>query len=122
MRCACGPESHHLSPLRVIKGDADLGEQTSEEIERGCGERPSRCPWLELSDPFVTEVVRARKWWVNGELDEKYPHGVPNVIVMGVEIYDGALNGIQVYDVREDREARRLEQQKRDLEREGKAR
>lgn len=75
--------------------------------------RPHGCPWAALSNPYVVEVIRARKWWENGAIDARYPNGVPAAIAEGIDIYDAALNAVQVNDSREDREEREREARER---------
>jgi hypothetical protein len=48
-------------------------------------------------------VIRAHRHWKVGELSALYPDGVPEALRFGIEVYDAALNAIQVTDMREDR-------------------
>lgn len=88
--------------MRVTRGEDDEAERELAACERITGERAS-CPWQALNTPFVLEVIRARKWHEAGELDLRYPDGVPNVVIWGIDVYDNAFNATQVHDMREDR-------------------
>lgn len=68
-----------------------------------------------MRDPFVAEVVQAYRWHEAGQLDLKYPLGVPNVVMWGIEQWASALNSVQVHDMREERERREREFEEREL-------
>jgi hypothetical protein len=97
-----------------VISDADAADVALDACEEASGERPDGCPWAALNTPFVLEVIRARNWHDAGELAERYPDGVPNIIVWAIDVYDAAFNGVQVHDMREDREKREEEQRERD--------
>lgn len=88
-----------------------------DDYEGATGDRPAGCPWAALDTPFVAEIIRARNWRECGELDQRYPHGVPNVIVDAIDVYDAAFNATQVHDMREDRERREQEARDRETQR-----
>ena len=81
------------------------------------GIEPVSCPWRAFSDPYVAEVLRAYRWWKAGQLESRYPGGVPAPIASGVEVYDSALNSVQVVDMRADREKREAERKEREANR-----
>ena len=68
--------------------------------------RPETCPWSAISHPYSQAVIRAHRHWKVGELSALYPDGVPEALRFGIEVYDAALNAIQVTDMREDRAPR----------------
>lgn len=107
--CDCEGEAWSSRPLRVIAAGEicdDPGERVYSLCEAATGSRPVGCPWWSLRDPFVAETVRAYGWREAGQLEVKYPLGVPARIVWGVEVYASALNSVRVFDIRE-REAER---------------
>lgn len=79
------------------------------EAEVATGTRPLGCPWKALSDPFVSEVMRAHRWWKSGQLEARYAGRVPAFIVQAVEVFDSALNSVQVHDIREEQKQREEE-------------
>jgi hypothetical protein len=66
--------------------------------------RPDTCPWRAISHPYSQAVIRAHRHWKVGELSALYPDGVPEALRFGIEVYDAALNAIQVADIRADRD------------------
>lgn len=84
-------------------------EKAYSSVEEATGDKPDGCPWASLSSPFVSEVLRARGWREHGQLEHRYPDGVPNVIVDAIDVYDAAYNATQVHDLREDRKKRDAE-------------
>lgn len=68
-----------------------------------------------MRDPFVAEVARAFRWYEAKQLDLKYPDGVPNVVMWGVDQWAGALSATQVHDMREERKRREAEAEAREL-------
>jgi hypothetical protein len=105
MRCPCGGEVP--SALREApEAGHVIAETLLDDCEAATGERPSGCPWRAFADPYVAEVLRAHRWWKSGQLATRYPTGVPAPIAWGVEVYDVALNTVQVVDMRADREKR----------------
>lgn len=99
--------------LRVLEDDP--GERILTDCQEASGERPSGCPWASFADPFIVEVIRAHRWWKAGELSTRYGGLVSARIVWGIEVYDSALNGVQVYDMRLDREKREEERREQEL-------
>ena len=95
--------------------DQDPGEQVLRSCEAASGERPTACPWRAFADPYVSAVIRAHRWWKVGELTTRYGDRVPERIAWGVEVYDAALNAVQVHDMREDREQREMERREAEL-------
>lgn len=78
----------------------DAGEQVLSGIEAATGTRPPGCPWRQLSDPFVASCVRALRPYRAGQ-------PVTNAALRaGVEVLDGALNAIEVHDLRAERAER----------------
>lgn len=69
-----------------------------------------------MRDPFVAEVIRAHGWREAGELEVKYPSGVPNILVERIETYASAVSGVRVHDMREDRKRRQRELDERELQ------
>ena len=116
MRCPCSGERYD-DEIRVTTGDGDIAEAILDGCEEATGERPSGCPWRAFSDPYVAEVLRAYRWWKAGQLESRYPGGVPAPIASGVEVYDSALNSVQVVDMRADREKREAERKEREANR-----
>lgn len=116
MQCPCmgeqpgdlreAPEAGHV-----------IADTLHDDCEAATGERPSGCPWRAFADPYVGEVLRAYRWWKAGQLETKYPAGVPAPIAWGVEVYDSALNMVQVVDARADREKREVERAEREANR-----
>ena len=47
-------------------------------------------------------MLRAHRHWKVGELSTIYPEGVPEALRFGIEVYDAAVNAIQVADIRAD--------------------
>lgn len=76
-------------------------------IGRATGTRPVTCPWRGIDNPFVQNVLRAHRWFKEGQLEAIYPNGIPEAIRRGIEVYESAINAIQVADIREDRENRK---------------
>lgn len=108
MRCDC-VEPWATTPGRYtlpVLSD-DPGEQVLHGIETASGLRAHGCPWRQSQHPFVVRVVRAHRWWKASQLEARFGGRVPEAIARGIEVYDGALNGISVYDAREEREERR---------------
>lgn len=94
--------------------ESDAAERSLVSAEEASGGRPISCPWRSLSDPFVIEVVRAHRWWKSGQLATRYPAGVPEEIVWGVEEFDVARDSVTATDRRlddEERERRQRAQQ-----------
>lgn len=108
--CDCEGEGHSHAPARVVASgcpvEADPGESILRDCEATTGVRPVGCPWAALRDPFVAEVIRAHAWREDGQLDVRYPLGVPSRVASGLEIYRVALNAVRVHDQREDRKRR----------------
>lgn len=111
--CDCEGEGHSRRPLRVVASgcpvEADPGESILRDCEAATGARPHGCPWSAFRDPFVIEVVRAHAWREDGQLEVRYPRGVPARVVRGLEIYRVALNTVRSNDAREDRKRREEE-------------
>lgn len=114
-RCGCDGEAWPRLPYRVTLAvlESDAGEQVLTSCSEATGTRPATCPWASFADPYVAEVIRAHRWWKAGELSTRYGR-VPLRIVEGIEVYDAALNAVQVHDMREDREKRADEARKRE--------
>lgn len=91
--------------------ELDPGERSLVSAEKASGGRPAGCPWRSLSDPFVIDVVRAHRWWKSGQLATKYPAGVPDEILWGVEEFDMARDSVTATDRRLDDEERERRQQ-----------
>lgn len=85
-----------------------LEHDEAEGVLRRCGEasglRPETCPWWALRDPYVSAVRAAYRWWKTGQLGDR-AH-LPAALVDGLATYDGALNAVQVFDLRAERENR----------------
>lgn len=113
MRCSCAGERFDLDDVRVTMGEGDPAEAILDGCEEATGERPRGCPWRAYADPYVAEVLRAYRWWKAGQLEARYAGDVPASIAWGVEVYDAALNSVQVHDMREDREKREAERKAR---------
>lgn len=114
MRCPCAGESYPLRSIRVTTGEGDPAECILDGCEEATGERPIGCPWQSYSDPYVAEVLRAHRWWRSGQLADRYAGSIPASIAWGVEVYDAALNSVQVYDMRADREKREADRRERE--------
>jgi hypothetical protein len=116
-RCPCSAE--YVSPHRITGSvlEEDAGEQELSACEELTGSRPDGCPWRVLSDPWVSEVVRAHKWFKEHQLETRYGGAPPSSIVWGVEVYDAALNSVQVHDFREDSEEREKQAREREQRR-----
>lgn len=93
-------------------GDGDPSEQILSGVERAAGDRPDGCPWRVFRDPFVAEVLGAHRWWKAQQLSTRWPDP-PLALLRGLEVYDAALNAVQVYDLRKERERREAENRAR---------
>lgn len=112
-RCDCDGVER---TLRVCSGADDPSEQILTGIERATGERPDGCPWRAFDDPYVGEVLRAYRWWKAGQLALRWPDP-PVALLIGLEVYDAALNAVQAHDSREERKRRETEAKERELSR-----
>lgn len=55
-----------------------------------------------MRDPFVIAVVRAHRWFKDGQLAVRWPNP-PEALLRGLEVYDAALNRVVVHDLEADR-------------------
>lgn len=85
-----------------------------EGSEKAVGSSTQGCPWQAYRDPFVGAVLRAYRHWKEHQLSLLYPCP-PHALIVGIEVYDAALNAVQAHDIREEREARERERAKNDL-------
>lgn len=63
------------------------------------GFRQTTCPWRALHEGFVAAVLEAHRWWVKGALSLDT---IPEALRRGINVYDGALNSVQVHDLRKE--------------------
>lgn len=96
----------------------DPGESALEYMRDATGLRQTGCPWRAMRDPYVASVLRAYRHWKTGQLEARYGRRIPVALIEGIEIYDAALNAVQVTDSREDRAERKAESERmrRELE------
>lgn len=90
----------------MLRTHDDAGERNLERAEEATGVRPLGCPWRSLDDPFVSEVIRAHRWWKTSQLDARYGGEIPPDIMLGVETFDAALEAVRATDARLDSEER----------------
>lgn len=118
MRCECSGERFGLDAIREAPEFGHvLADAIGDNCEEATGERPAGCPWRAFADPYVGEVLRAYRWWKAGQLETRYAGAVPASIAWGVEVYDAALNSVQVVDMRADREKREADARDREAKR-----
>ncbi len=120
-RCGC-VEPWDKRPGRVTLAvlTGDPGEQSLDHMHEATGTRQHACPWQALRDPFVRSVLAAHRHWIKGELASRMGR-VPEALMQGLEIFDAALNAVQVTDLRAEREEReeRAEEARRAMESRG---
>lgn len=92
--------------------EQDPGESALEYMREATGVRQTGCPWRAMRDPFVSSVIRAHRHWKLGQLEARVGRRVPVALIEGIEIYDAALNAVQVTDSREDRAERQAEHER----------
>ncbi len=113
-RCDCDGRDRVVRVCDV--GDGDPSEQILAAIEVATGDRPDGCPWRSFRDPFVAEVLSAYRWWKARQLSTRWPDP-PVALLRGIEVYDAALNAVQVHDLRKEREKRETAARERELSR-----
>lgn len=97
--------------------DHDYGEQMAASQERAIGTRLVGCPWRQLRDPFVLAVMNAHRWKKDGELDTRFGHRpIPEALRRGLDVYEPAVNAIENYDRKQEREQREAERKQREAE------
>lgn len=87
-----------------------------ENSEKAVGSSTQGCPWQAFRDPFVGAVLRAYRHWKEHQLALLY-RDPPHALMVGIEVYDSALNAVQAHDIREDREQRERERKQSELKR-----
>lgn len=103
--------------LRVIEvGGGDPSTQMLEGIEAATGNREVACPWRAFRDPFVSEVLSAYRHWKQRQLALVWGPDPPAALMQGLEVYDAALNGVQLHDARKERERRERERERAKLD------
>ena len=90
--------------MRVLSGDADIGENILREIEQAGGTRPHGCPWSALADPYVQAVIGAYRWNEKGTLAQRWGIDPPHALMLGIETVGRAMTAIENHDLQKKRD------------------
>lgn len=103
-------------PVRLRLMREDPSAYVHNSMRAAVGGEPSGCPWRAFHDPFVGAVLRAYRHWKANQLHLLY-RDPPAALMVGIEVYDAALNAVQAHDLRQEREKREQERKRNDLNR-----